>query len=54
MIRTEQSIMEKFNNLDQNGKVQAYYMWVDGSGQFIRYDLLLSNYIFFFVCTKSR
>ena len=28
--------MEKYNNLDQNGKVQAYYMWIDASGQNLR------------------
>nr|AQX17734.1 glutamine synthase [Bathyctena chuni] len=35
-IRTTSSIMQPFMDLDQGGKYQAYYMWIDGSGQNLR------------------
>jgi len=28
--------MEKYENLDLNGKIMAYYIWIDGSGQNLR------------------
>lgn len=52
--RLDHSILDKYLNLPQGGKIQAEYIWIGGSGQDLRCKtrvctaiILLSNNSFF-------